>query len=287
MLRIRGFLPLVVMVSACGTSTLIHVRDPTFERSIGRFERSERAAEAAGAAPDETAMFLLGEGFYRYRFSFPRRSVSSYLAQVAAAAMDFPALQSFAGSLDMFHLRLRSYDGAVQVWETLLQQHPHTRLEPLTLYRLGWAYRNAVAPGFPRSSGEAFDALVRGFPDSPLVPLAHEAEAVPWKAQGSATAWSVIPGLGQIYAGEYLNGTIRVTISVAGAAMVLVPVVIAYERRADLSWSRDWPLLATGLGGLVVLSIDYSDSYEDALRAVIQYNERQEEAFEAKHPEAP
>lgn len=275
------------MVFACSTSTLIRVHDPTFERSMARFERSERLAETTGAAPDETAMFLLGEGFYRYRFSFPPRSVSSYLAQVAAAMMDFPALQSLAGSFDMFHLRLRSYDGAVQVWETLLELHPHTQLGPLTLYRLGWAYRNVVALGFPRSSIEAFDTLVRGFPESSLVPLAREAQAVPWKSQGTATAWSVVPGLGQIYAGEYLNGAVRVTISVGGAAMVLVPVVIAYQRRADLSWNRDWPLLATGLGGLVVLSIDYSDSYEDSLRAVVEYNERREREFEERHPEAP
>jgi len=39
--------------------------------------------------------------------------------------------------------------------------------------------------------------------------------------------------------------------------------------------------------GLVVLSIDYTDSYRDAMRGVIQWNERAEAAFEDTHPLAP
>lgn len=276
-----------VLVSGCASSLLIDARDPTFGRALERFGRTRSLVAAEEAPVEETSMFLLGEALDQYRFAGRPRSASSYGAQVAAAALDFPAFQSLAGSFDLFDLRLRARDGAVQIWETLLQRYPRTTLKPLVLYRLGWAYRSVVAPGFPRSSAEVFDELLTEFPDSPLAPLVQAAKAVPWKSQSTATAWSVVPGLGQIYAGEYLNGSVRVTVSLAGAAMVLVPVVIAYNRRNELTWSDDWPLLATGLAGLVVLSIDYSDSYDDAHRAVMEFNERHEATFEAAHPEAP
>ena len=41
------------------------------------------------------------------------------------------------------------------------------------------------------------------------------------------------------------------------------------------------------VGGLIVLSIDYSFAYQDALRAVMQFNEREEIKFEDQHPGAP
>jgi hypothetical protein len=41
------------------------------------------------------------------------------------------------------------------------------------------------------------------------------------------------------------------------------------------------------VGGLVVLSIDYSLAYQDALRAVMQFNEREETKFEDRRPDAP
>ena len=75
--------------------------------------------------------------------------------------------------------------------------------------------------------------------------------------------------------------------ALASAAMIVVPAAIAYGRRDDLSWGGDWPLLATGLAGLFILSIDYTTSYQDALRAVVQFNERAEEDFERDHPTAP
>ena len=64
-------------------------------------------------------------------------------------------------------------------------------------------------------------------------------------------------------------------------------MVIGFERRSDLTFKHDWPLLALGLGGLVVLSIDYTNSYEDAMRGVVQWNERAEAVFEDAHPDAP
>ena len=49
----------------------------------------------------------------------------------------------------------------------------------------------------------------------------------------------------------------------------------------------DWPLLVTGIAGAIILATDYSSSYQDALRAVLEYNERSEAAFENSHPAAP
>jgi hypothetical protein len=42
------------------------------------------------------------------------------------------------------------------------------------------------------------------------------------------------------------------------AATLVVPSVIAYERRNDLSWHHDWPLILTGVAGFTVLTSDYS-----------------------------
>jgi hypothetical protein len=73
----------------------------------------------------------------------------------------------------------------------------------------------------------------------------------------------------------------------AAATAVIIPVTIAYGRRGDLSWDNDWPLLVSGVVGATALAIDYTSSYKDALRAVLEYNERAEAAFEDAHPDAP
>jgi hypothetical protein len=39
--------------------------------------------------------------------------------------------------------------------------------------------------------------------------------------------------------------------------------------------------------GIILLDVAYTTAYQDALRAAVQFNERQETAFEAQHPEAP
>lgn len=77
------------------------------------------------------------------------------------------------------------------------------------------------------------------------------------------------------------------SIGMAATAIIVAPTIIAYERRGDLTWSRDWPLLTIGVGGLVVLSLDYTLAYNDAVRGVVEWNERVETAFEDAHPEAP
>jgi hypothetical protein len=90
-----------------------------------------------------------------------------------------------------------------------------------------------------------------------------------------------------MYAGAYGSGTIRLVIALAAAAMIAVPATIAYERRSDLGWHRDWPLLVTSIAGGAILVSDYSLSYQDALREVIERNERGEQQFEERHPDAP
>jgi len=272
----------------CGHSTVIRRDDPVLDESQRRLATAAAAVEALGAPPMERQLFMQAESFYRYRFQAPPRNAASTLAVVAGVITELPVLQALGGSLDLQELRLRSPDGAIHLWETLLARHPTTVLKPLTLYRLGFAYRNAGATGLPRESGDgAFDELIKTFPTSNLAPLAAAAKTERWKSKDTATGLSLVPGLGQFYLGQHLGGTIRLTVGLASLAMIAVPIYVAYQRRSDLSWSRDWPLLATGLGGLVLLSIDYTVSYQDAMRGVVEYNERVEADFETRHPEAP
>ena len=106
-------------------------------------------------------------------------------------------------------------------------------------------------------------------------------------ALGTATRLSLVPGLGQFYVGKALSGTVRLAIGIGSVAMIALPLYIGYQRRHDLSWSHDWPLLATGVGGIIILSIDYTLSYQDAMRGVVEFNDRVEADFEARHPDAP
>jgi hypothetical protein len=286
--HLHALLLAISCATGCASSVLIARDDASFANAQRRLLATSERVAATDTSPAERTLFLQAEGFYRYRFQPPRRLLLSYLAEGAAAIVDFPALQAVAGAIDMAELRMRMYDGSVQLWETLLERHPRTALRPLTLYRLGWAYRTAGASGFPRESGQqAFAALLQESPGSPLATLARAAEGVPWKSKDTATALSVLPGLGQIYVGESLNGAVRIAIAVASLALVAVPAVVAYQRREELSWSNDWPLVVTGVGGLVLLSLDYTAAYRDALRGVMEFNERGELAFEQRHPEAP
>jgi hypothetical protein len=276
-------------IAACShTDAIIPRSDPVFARALGRMERSQRLVTATAPGTPDAQLFMMAEGLYRYRLEFPRRSLGVYFAQAAAVAIELPALQALAGSMDLFQLRLKTSDGAVQLWETLLAWYPQSPLRPLTLYRLGWAYRNTAAGGLPRESGdEAFDQLLRDHPQSTLGPLALEAKAGPWKSTEAATAWSIIPGMGQMYVGEYRNGSARLGVGLAAAAMIFVPGIIGYGRRDELSFRNDWPLLATAIGGLILLSVNYSLAYEDAIRGVVEFNEREQDRFDARHPDAP
>jgi hypothetical protein len=279
----------VLGASACASSSVIIKRDDTeFVRAMSRLESTKTLVETAASENSEGTLFMMAEGLYRYRLRFPERNLRVYAAQAAAVAIELPALQAVAGSLDLFQLRLKTTEGAVQIWETLLDWYPQSRLRPLALYRLGWAYRNTSAGGFPRESGdEALDLLARENAGTPWAKLASDARQTPWKSTEAATAWSIVPGLGQIYVGEYGSGMVRIGVALASVAMLVTPAVLAYRRRSDLTWSRDWPLLARALTGLIVLSVDYTLAYEDAIRGVVEFNERQERAFELRHPHAP
>jgi hypothetical protein len=287
----RTLLPIValgLLTMGCGASMPIRDDDSVFAHAVDRLERTASVVDATDAPPRERAIFMQAESFYRYRFERSSRGGMAVAAELAAAVTDFPVFQSFAGSVDLVDLRLRSADGAIHLWETFLRRYPESRLRPLALYRLGWAYRNAGAEGLPRDSGdEAFDELVRDRPPAPLDELVTAARAVPFKTKNAAAAWSLVPGLGQIYVGEPLNGLARLGIALVAAAALVTPVVIGANRADELTWGHDWPLIAIGVGGLIVLSADYTSSYQDALRGVVQWNERAERAFETSHPEAP
>lgn len=273
--------------TGCGHSVLIRNDDLAYRHALERFQRTRQLITASLAPDDDQAMFLQAEGLFRYRFAPPGRGFASYVAQTAASAIDLPVLDSLAGALDLYSLRLKTYDGAIQLWETLLARNPATPLRPLALYRLGWAYRSSLASGLPGSSELAFDEILAKHAQSPLAPLAQDARHVAWKSPATATAWSLIPGLGQIYAGELRNGAVRLALALAATGMIVVPSVLAYERRNDLTWAHDWPLVVTGVAGAIILTTDYSSSYQDALRATLEYNERREAEFEERHPDAP
>lgn len=276
------------ILSACSTSVLIRPDDAAFNDAQQRLEHAVKIVDELEPSPLERNLFLQGESFYRYRFEPPPKGVESYLAEGTAAITDFPGFQSLASSLELLDLRYRSSDSAIQLWETLLTRYPSTNLKSLTLYRLGWAYRNAGARGLPRESPDsAFDQLIKEDPNSSLSALAHEAKSISWKSKATATTLSVIPGLGQMYFGETRNGLIRLGVAVVALAAVIAPIYIAHHRNVNLTWSHDWPLIASGFGGLIVLSFDYTSSYEDAMRGVVQWNERAEAEFNHLHPEAP
>jgi hypothetical protein len=279
---------LALAVTGCGgRSVVIRDSDATFERASQRLERTAAAVEATGAPAKEQLAFMQAEGLYRYRFD-ASQGTAKMTAEAAAALTDLPVLQSFSGSVDVADLRLRSADAAVQLWETFLVRYPRSPLRRLALYRLGFAYRTAGASGLPRDSGDAaFDELTKETPPDPLTTAAVAAREVQWKSKDKAALWSIVPGLGQMYVGETLSGSLRLAAALLAGAAIIVPTVIAAQRGTDLTFRHDWPLIVSGVAGLVVLSFDYTSSYEDAMRGVVQWNERAEAKFENEHAEAP
>jgi hypothetical protein len=274
----------------CAGSVLIRSDDRTFARAQVRLERTRRLVETTPGAEPDAALFLQAESLYRFRFEAPSRGAGNYLAQGLAVAIEFAPLQALAASAGMFELRLRTYDGAAQLWETLLARRPASALKPLALYRLGWAYRSLNTSGFPREEpGDAWKELAREVPASPLVPLARAAAAVPYRAQDTAIELSLVPGAGQMYAGEWGNGVARLAVALAAAAVAVVPIVVLYDRwkkdqftqRENLAWA------GTSVLGIILLNVAYTTAYQDAQRAAVEYNERAEARFEDEHPEAP
>ena len=281
--------PVVFFLFSCAsTSVLVKAEDSTFKYAEDRLGHTSLLVSEIDAPAGEKALFLQAEGFYRYRFDPLEQSSAVYFAEAASAITDFPGFQSFAGSLSLSDIRLRSSDSAVQLWETLLLHHPQTKLRSLALYRLGWAYRNVGAEGLPRSSpNEAFDLLIKEEPNSKFADFANEAKKIEWKSKSTAAGRSIIPGLGQIYVGETKSGIARMAIATLAAIAVAAPLYESSRRGNDLRWDQDSGLILTGLAGLIVLSFDYTSSYQDAMRGVVQWNERVEHEFELSHPLAP
>lgn len=272
------------LLNACSAnSVLIRQDDQTFSKAQQQLQRTEKTVDEFKPEPSERSLFLQAEGFYRYRFLPSERSSAKYLAEAAAAITDFPGFQSLAGSLDLEELRFRAPDSAVQLWETLLELHPQTKLRPLTLYRLGWAYRSVGAQGLPRSSpDEAFNELIKDHPNSSLAAFAKEAKTIPWKSKETAAVRSLIPGFGQMYLGETRNGLVRLGIAVASLVAVAAPFYAATHGHHTSSLD-----VAAGLVGLIVLSFDFTSSYEDTMRGVVRWNERAESEFNFANPSAP
>lgn len=279
---------LLTLCSCSSVSVLVPKDDPTFHHSQVRLLRTADEVAEIKAPSEENILFLQAEGFYRYRFEPPEKSATSFLLEAASAITDFPGFQSFAGSLSLLDIRTRSSDSAIQLWETFLLHYPKSRLKPLTLYRLGWAYRNVAAEGLPRNSpDEPFDELIKEQPDSKLAALAFDAKSTEWKSKSTAAGRSLLPGLGQIYVGETKSGVLRLSIAAAAALAIAYPFIVSANRGSELKWPHDWPLIAAGLGGLIVLSFDYTSSYQDAMKGVVEWNERAEMDFEHRHSDAP
>lgn len=238
-----------------------------------------RLAAPTTLAPDEV-LFLQAESFYFYRTELRGPGAGSYLAQAAAAFTDFAALNVLAASQGPLELRLRAYDGAARLYSTLSTRYPESALRPMALYRLGWACRSASDESC--GSDESFQALWRAYPGSALAERAREAARVPSKSLGAATAWSILPGAGQLYVGEVLNGTVRLSVAAGFGALTLVPIITMVSER-----KFGWLPTALSFLGLVGLQVTYTTSYQDAQRAVLDFNERQEAAFEAAHAGPP
>ena len=267
---------------ACGPSPLLRPDDRAFARSQERLQATTTRVLAAGPPGPDTTLFLQAESMYRYRFDWQEISTGAYAAQALATAIEFAPLEILAGENGMLDLRRTSYDGAAQLYEALLQRHPASPLRPLALYRLGWTYRCTDLEGFPRSSDQAFRQLAADPHAGALAPLATEALRLPWKSQDKAVAWSIIPGAGQMYTGKTWNGIGRLTIALGFTAAIVVPTVVMARR-----WALDWKSVAIATVGIVGLQVTYTTAYQAAQRDALQFNERQEAAFEAAHPDAP
>ena len=270
--------------TSCATeSVLVHGDDALFQHAQARLQHTQQVVKALHPSAAEQHLFMQAASFNQYRFSPPKKSTAKYLAEAASAVTDFPGFQSLAGSLDMEDLRFRAPDSAVQLWETLLQQYPNSSLKPLTLYRLGWAYRNVGAQGLPHDSPrEPLNALVRSYPHTQWATWANQAKEVPYKTKDEAGFYSLIPGMGQVYLGDRESGMTRLGVALAGLVAVAVPAYAAAQGKHVSMLST-----AVGLGGLIVLSFDFTNSYEDAMHGVVLWNERAEAAFQKQHPDAP
>lgn len=275
------------LLAACGCtpSLLIPPGDATFNHAQARYARGVAVALSgtvrAAPSPDQ-ALLLQADAFDRYRFNLLPPNGEAMAVQIAAATTDFAPLDFLAASSEIGNLRIQAYNAAAQLYETLLARDPASPLAPLALYRLGWAYRCVSMGGFPRDSEGAFRALLKSAPDSPLAGLARDALNVPYKTLGKATAWSILPGAGQMYVGEWGQGWLRLGVAAGFGGLALAPLTSML-----VQGRLDWLGVALSSLGLVGLEVTYTTAYQDAERATLDYNEAHEAAFETAHPGAP
>ena len=278
------------LLCACAPSILIKKDDPTFNYARERFQKTAHLLQSENLSDTTTienisedkALFLQAESYYRYRLELQKPSARSLATKAIAATTDFAPLSVWAASTEINQLRMQSYNGAAQLYEAFLDRYPNSNLSVLAFYRLGWVYRNVSIEGYPRNEREAFEALIRKYPTSPYAPLAQEIMSIPFKSQGKATAWSLIPGAGQMYVGEWRLGAVHLSIATAFAAISIVPPIIMVKNQ-----KLDWLGLGISLAGIVGLQVSYTIAYQDAQHRAINFNEHKEMEFENKHPEAP
>lgn len=227
---------------------------------------------------------MQAEGAFRYRYEPLPHTWPRYAAGGAMALTNFTPLQSLASAPDLIDLRNNGAGAATQLWEAFLVEYPDSQLKPLALYRLGWSYRSARTYGLPRDSSEAFDQAIDAAPNSRLAALAGDAKATKWKSRSAVLPRSLVPGLAHFYLGEYQSGLIRLGIAIAAASAIAASTYSATSA-GNSSWQPG--SITAGLIGFTVLSYDYADSYEDAMAGVVRYNEKTEQDFEERFPDAP
>ena len=232
--------------------------------------------------PKEAAAFLQAEAFYLYRPAMRTPGALSLAAQALAASTDFAPLVVWTASTDANGLRMQGYDGAVMGFETFLARYPGSALAPFALYRLAWAYRGVSLDIFPRGADSCARELRARFPGSSFAAWAGDAARTPYKRQGTAAAWSLLPGAGQFYVGKPGSGLARFGIAAGFAALALIPpAYMIRDRRLD------WQGVLLSAAGFVGLQVSYTLAFQDAQRGAIAFNEEQERRFLAAHPDAP
>ena len=78
------------------------------------------------------------------------------------------------------------------------------------------------------------------------------------------------------------NGVVRIGIAAVFAALFAVPLIEAIHQDA-LGCKR----IAVSIVGFIGLQVSCTTAYQDAQRAALEYDERQEAAVFASHPSAP
>jgi hypothetical protein len=265
----------LLVAIGCVPAPLLRADDPGLREGASLLARS-CPAESERAA--DRLRFLQAEAVYRARPTLEApRGAWSYGLEVMAASTGLGPLSAAASQGGPLGLRLDGYNEAALLYEAFLADFPDSSLRSLALWRLGWAYRNTTASGLPRDSDAALRALAAEYPHAPEAAWVSEAQHAPWKSQRTLTWLALIPGLGQFYVGEPLNGSVRLAIGAGFGALALLPTL--YLLRHDFRWGP--ALLATV--GVIGFEVSVSSSFEAARRSALEFNEAEEARFETRY----